>query len=165
MRDSWCDVEQLNVPCFPLFHGWLPMPRMRAAARSGVPGNMSSLLPCAILCITKTCCRKHLLPFMSCSHLERTFWVDETSPNHTTSDTLWSCVGMTSLARAFLAAPWHSGSLDRVANTCFFHDEAFLSRVDRMACDETPSQVLFAALSMFQLVRDRISGTTCIRTF
>ena len=58
--------------------------------------------------------------------------------------------GFSSLARAFLAASWHSGSLDRVAKTCF-PQRALLPRVDGMACDErvTPSSSCSSSSSMW----------------
>ena len=53
---------------------------------------------------------------------------------NTTTHSGLAC-GLSSLARAFLAASWHSGSLDRVAKTCF-PQRGFLPKVDEMACDE-----------------------------
>ena len=80
-----------------------------------------------------TCCATNqaftAISFMSCSHLDHTFVRDPTSLSPTTSNTSWSCMCSSSLARALcLRASWHIGAPDLVAYTCFSEMSPFFRR-------------------------------------
>ena len=99
---------------------------VQATASGGVLAKTSSCFPYAACCATNLAFTA--LFFMSCSLLYRTFVRDLTSLSHATSNTLWSSEFLSSLTRAFTTAPWHIGSPDLVAYTCFRRDESFLRR-------------------------------------
>ena len=68
---------------------------VRATASGGVLQKASSRAPYATCCVTNLAfTTSH---FMSCSHLDHISVTDPTSPGHTTSNTLWSCMCLCTL--------------------------------------------------------------------